>query len=60
MSELYETRNQKNDEQIDTVGWVFSAVVVIIMAVAAIIAYHGNDDSVVANISVSRVAAPHG
>jgi hypothetical protein len=60
MSELHETSNQKSDEQIDTVGWLFAAVVVIITAIAAIIAYHGYDDTVVANTSVTRVASPHG
>jgi hypothetical protein len=61
MSELHETSNQKREEeQIDTVGWVFAAVVVIITAIAAIIAYHGNDNTMVASTPVSRVAAPHG
>ena len=57
MSELHETSNPKHKEQIDTVGWVFAAVVVIITAIAAIIAYHGNDSTMVASTPVSHVAA---
>jgi hypothetical protein len=60
MSEFHETSNQKSDEQIDTVGWVFAAVAVIITAIAAIIAYHGSDNTIVANTPVSRIATPHG
>jgi hypothetical protein len=60
MSELHETSNQKSNEQIDTVGWVFAAVVVIITAIAAIIVYYGGDNTMVANTPVSRIAAPHG
>jgi len=56
MSELHETSNQKREEHIDTVGWVFAAVVVIITALAAIIAYHGNDNTI-ASTRVSHVAA---
>ena len=60
MSELHETSDQKCEEQIDTVGWGFAAVAVIITAIAAIIAYNSNDNTVVANTPVSHVAGPHG
>ena len=60
MSELHETSNQKCEEQIDTVGWGFAAVAVIITAIAAIIAYNNTDNTIVANTPVSHVAGPHG
>jgi hypothetical protein len=56
MSELHETSNQKSDEEIDTVGWVFAAVVVIITAIAAIIAYQASD-TMVANAPMSHMVA---
>ena len=48
MTDFRETRNQA--PQIDTIGWLFVALVLLITAVAAIVAYHGNS-SKVANIS---------
>jgi hypothetical protein len=60
MSELHETSNQKCEEQIDTVGWGFAAVAVIITAIAAIIAYNSTDSTIVANTPVSHLAGPHG
>jgi len=60
MSELHETSNPKHKEQIDTVGWVFAAVVIIITAIAATVAYRGNDNTVVANTTVSNLVRPHG
>jgi hypothetical protein len=60
MSESDETSDQKCEEQIDTVGWGFAAVVVIITAIAAMIAYNSNDNTIVANTPVSHVAGPRG
>ena len=48
MTDFHETQNQA--PQIDTIGWFFVALVLLITAVAAIVAYHGNS-SKVANIS---------
>jgi predicted Co/Zn/Cd cation transporter (cation efflux family) len=41
---------------IDAVGWLFSALVAVIIAVAALIAYEAND-TMVANAPVSHVVA---
>ena len=57
MSEVDETSNQQREEQIDAVGWVFAVIVVIITALAAIIAYNGNDTTMVVSTPVSHVAA---
>ena len=48
MTDFHETRNQA--PQIDTIGWFFVALVLLITAVAAIVAYDGNS-SKVANTS---------
>jgi hypothetical protein len=59
MVDLHETSNPEHNEQIDTVGWVFLALAIIIVAIAAIVAYDGNY-AMVANTIVSQVARPHG
>ena len=59
MANLHETSNQQHKAQIDidTVGWLFAAFVVVITAIAAMVAYEGNN-TMVAKITVSHVAAP--
>jgi Na+/melibiose symporter-like transporter len=59
MANLHETSNQQHKTQIDieTVGWLFAAFVVVITAIAAMVAYEGNN-TMVAKITVSHVAAP--
>jgi len=59
MVDLHETRNPERNEQIDTVGRVSLALAIIIVAIAAIIAYDGNN-AMVASTAVSHVAIPHG
>jgi hypothetical protein len=59
MVDLHETSDPERNEQIDTVGWVFLALAIIIVAIAAIVAYDGNN-AMVANTTVSQVAGPHG
>jgi len=58
MVDLHETSNPERNEQIDIVGWVFLALAIIIVAIAAIVAYDGNNAMVV-NTAVSQVAGPH-
>jgi hypothetical protein len=45
------------DSLLTTVGWLFAAFVVVITAIAAMVAYEGNN-TMVAKITVSHVAAP--
>jgi hypothetical protein len=56
MSDLHEIRNPNPNAGIDAVGWLFSALVAAIIAVAALIAYEAND-TMVANAPVSCRAA---
>jgi hypothetical protein len=53
--ELRETSNPDYKTQIDTVGWLFVAVFVVITAVAGVVAYNANDLTV--TNTVSHVAA---
>jgi hypothetical protein len=53
MTDLRETSNPEC--KIDTVGWVFAAVVVVIIAFAGMVAYNANDLTV--THTVSQVAA---
>ena len=55
MSDLHEARDPKREPQIDTVGWLFLAVAVVVTATAAMIAYEANDAMVAR--PVSQVAA---
>jgi hypothetical protein len=43
MTDLHQTRNPNPNAGIDAMGWLFSAVVAAIIAVAAFIAYEAND-----------------
>jgi hypothetical protein len=56
---LHETSNPERKAQIDTVGWVFLALAVVIIAIAAMAVY-GDNDATVANTIVSQVARPPG
>ena len=57
MVDVYETPNPKRDEQIDTIGWIFAAIAVIITVSAAVIAYYGNGETV-ANAPVHVIGSP--
>ena len=60
MTDLHETSDLKSKAQIDTVGWIFVAFVVLISAIAAtMITFYGND-TLVGNTTVSHVAGPAG
>jgi hypothetical protein len=59
MADFHETSAPKSTAQIDTVGWLFAAFVVGIIAVAAIVAYN-RSDTMVAKTTISQVAGPHG
>ena len=57
MTDLHQTGNPNPNAGIDAVGWLFSALVAIIIAVAAaLIAYEAND-TIVANAPVSQIVA---
>jgi hypothetical protein len=57
MSDLHGARDTGREPQIDTVGWVYSAVAVAIIASAVIVAYKAND-VIVANAPVlSQIVA---
>jgi hypothetical protein len=55
MADLHQTRNPDPNAGIDAMGWLFSAVAVAIIAVAALIAYEANDTRV-ANAPVPQLA----
>ena len=54
MADLHQARNPNPNAGIDAVGWLFSALVAVIIAVAALIACEANDTRV-ANAPVSHV-----
>jgi hypothetical protein len=54
MSDLHETRDPERGPQIDTAGWLFSAVAVAIIAAATMAAYKAHDTTL-ANAPVSQV-----
>ena len=56
MVDLHETNNPEHRPQIDTVGWLFLAFAVAIIAAAAMVAYEANN-TMVANAPVSHVVA---
>ena len=53
MSDLHEAPSTKREPEIDTAGWVYSAVAVAIIAGAVIAAYKANEEAIVANAPVS-------
>ena len=56
MVDLHETNNPEHRPQIDTVGWLFLAFAVAIIAAAAMVAYEANN-TMVAHAPVSHVVA---
>jgi hypothetical protein len=53
MIDLHETSDPKYKAQIDTVGWIFVAFVLVITAVASMVAFYGSDTTIV-NTAVSH------
>ena len=58
MADLRETSNPECKTQIDTIGWLFAAFVVVVAAIAAMAAYNANDTT--ASNAVSHVAGRAG
>ena len=54
MSDLHEARDPKRDPEIDTAGWLFSAIAIVIIAAATMVAYKAHDTTV-ANVPVPEV-----
>jgi hypothetical protein len=52
MSDLHDAPSTEREPQIDTVGWLYSAVAVAIIAGAVVVAYKAND-AIVADAPVS-------
>jgi hypothetical protein len=57
MSDLHETRDPERGPQLDTAGWLFSAVAVAIIAAATMAAYKAHDTKVADAPPVSQVVA---
>ena len=55
MTDLHQARNPNPNAGIDAVGWLFSALVAAIVAVAAMVAYEANDTR--PNAPVSQIVA---
>jgi hypothetical protein len=53
MSDLHEARDPERDPEIDTAGWLFSAIAIVIIAAATMVAYKAN--TTVANAPVPQV-----
>ena len=49
--DLRETSNPECKTQIDTIGWLFVAVFVVITAVAGVVAYNANDLTITNTVS---------
>ena len=56
MSDLHEAHDQERGPQVDTAGWLFSAIGVAIIVTATMVAYMAHDTTV-ANAPVSQVVA---
>ncbi|MGN6750355.1 MAG: hypothetical protein ACTHJS_17355 [Xanthobacteraceae bacterium] len=56
MTDLHEASGPRYTAQIDSVGWIFAAVVVVIAAVAGALAYHGSA-ATIANNPVAPLAS---
>ena len=54
MSDLHEARDPERDPEIDTAGWLFSAIAIAIIAAATMVAYTAHDTTV-ANAPVPQV-----
>jgi hypothetical protein len=59
MTDLHETTDPKYIAQIDTIGWIFVALAVVITVVAAIVVYQGSGVTI-ANSPVLHVAGSPG
>ena len=59
MANLHETKIPERQAEIDTVGWLFVAGVIVMTAIAAMVAYNANDITV-ATTAVSHIAAQPG
>jgi hypothetical protein len=59
MTDLHEKNDPEYAAQIDTVGWIFGAFAIAIVAIAAAVAYHGSS-TMIANTPVSHVAGSPG
>ena len=59
MTDLHETSDPKSTAQIDSVGWIFVAFVVVVSAIAMMVAYYGNDAQI-ANNPASHIARSSG
>ena len=46
MSDLHEPRDPEHDPEIDTAGWLFSAIAIAIIAAATMVAYKAHDTAV--------------
>ena len=57
MADLHQTSNPDRNAGIDTVGWLFVAVVTAIVAVALVIVYQGSDTQLLENGPVPHLAA---
>ena len=55
MTDLHQARSPNPNAGIDAVGWLFSALVAVIIAVAAVIAYEAIDTR--PNAPVSQIVA---
>jgi len=43
MSDLHEARDPERDPEIDTAGWLFSAIAIVIIAAATMVAYKAHN-----------------
>jgi uncharacterized membrane protein len=59
MTDLHETTDPKYTAQIDTIGWIFVALVVVITVVAAIEVYQASG-VMIANSLLPHVAGSRG
>jgi hypothetical protein len=59
MTDLHETTDPKYTAQIDTIGWIFVALAVVITVVAAIVVYQASG-VMIANSSLPHVAGTPG
>jgi hypothetical protein len=57
MSDLHEARDPERESQIDTVGWLFATLAVVIIVVAATVVVYRANDTIAANAPVSQVVA---
>ena len=53
MTDLHETTDPKYTAQIDTIGWIFVALAVVITVVAAIVVYQAS------GVMVAKSPVPH-